>query len=109
MDTLQRLQEWYAAQCNGDWEHEFGIDIGTLDNPGWSLSVDLTGTAWEDASFTEVSDLASETEWISCKVKKRRFEGRCGPRMLEEMLLVFLRWADAVRESQGSDKKPAAT
>jgi len=33
-NLLQFLQEWYLEQCNGDWEHEFGIKIETLDNPG---------------------------------------------------------------------------
>jgi ribosomal protein L37E len=36
-DLLSKLSDWYAAQCDGDWEHEFGIHIGTLDNPGWSV------------------------------------------------------------------------
>ncbi|MGL4464545.1 MAG: Imm53 family immunity protein [Planctomycetia bacterium] len=27
MDTLARLQDWYAAQCDGDWEHQQGIRI----------------------------------------------------------------------------------
>ncbi|GHB54781.1 hypothetical protein GCM10010331_48120 [Streptomyces xanthochromogenes] len=34
-NVLDRLQSWYSAQCNGDWEHEWGIKIDTLDNPGW--------------------------------------------------------------------------
>jgi len=33
-DLLKWLQDWYAARCYGDWEHEFGINIRTLDNPG---------------------------------------------------------------------------
>ena len=41
MHQIEQLQAWYAAQCNGKWEHTYGIAIGTLDNPGWSLSVDL--------------------------------------------------------------------
>ena len=43
MDELQLLQEWYVAQCDGDWEHSYGVKIDTLDNPGWSLKVDLVG------------------------------------------------------------------
>nr|TKK07812.1 hypothetical protein SrhCFBP13529_11555 [Stenotrophomonas rhizophila] len=45
MHALDRLQKWYADQCDGDWEHSFGIRIDTLDNPGWTVSVDLTDTA----------------------------------------------------------------
>ncbi|MGK7942612.1 MAG: Imm53 family immunity protein [Crocosphaera sp.] len=24
------LQDWYTSQCNGEWEHTYGIDIKTL-------------------------------------------------------------------------------
>jgi hypothetical protein len=33
-DLLRWLQDWHAGQCDGDWEHSYGVDIGTLDNPG---------------------------------------------------------------------------
>jgi hypothetical protein len=33
--TLTWLQAWYAEQCDGDWEHQFGVSVETLDNPGW--------------------------------------------------------------------------
>jgi hypothetical protein len=31
------IQKWYSAQCDGEWEHDLGVAIGTLDNPGWSV------------------------------------------------------------------------
>ncbi|MFE4959105.1 Imm53 family immunity protein [Streptomyces sp. NPDC056653] len=31
---LDWLQNRYAQQCDGDWEHEWGVKIATLDNPG---------------------------------------------------------------------------
>ena len=37
-DALYLLQRWYVAQCDGEWEHAYGVEIGTLDNPGWSIS-----------------------------------------------------------------------
>lgn len=40
-DVLGRLERWYAAQCNGDWEHTYGITIETLDNPGWTFKWSL--------------------------------------------------------------------
>ena len=36
---LEALQHWYESQCDGDWEHEFGVKIGTLDNPGWMVDI----------------------------------------------------------------------
>lgn len=46
-DTLSRLQNWYAAQRDGRWEHNFGISIVTSDNPAWNVTVALTGTTAE--------------------------------------------------------------
>jgi hypothetical protein len=43
-NLLPRLQRWYHSQSDGTWEHASGVRIETLDNPGWSLKVDLRGT-----------------------------------------------------------------
>lgn len=34
VDTLGRLQRWFAAHCDGSREHRYGIRIETCDNPG---------------------------------------------------------------------------
>ncbi len=34
MDLLTWVQRWYLDQCDGEWEHEWGVKIDTLDNPG---------------------------------------------------------------------------
>lgn len=94
-DSLQRLQAWYHDHCDGTWEHEYEVRIDTLDNPGWSLVVDLLGTALAARSFSRVEDLGSEDEWISCEVVAAQFKGHGGPRMLGRILDVFLDWATA--------------
>ena len=63
-DLLAFLEAWYAAQCNGDWEHDFGVTLETLDNPGWSLRVDLVGTALEGRAFARKETESSETGWL---------------------------------------------
>jgi len=99
MSSLQELQEWYLSQCNEDWEHTYGVSIETLDNPGWSLEVELTDTYLEAKEFNEQSyGVGNEAEssgenWIICKVKDNKFIGYGGPRKLEEIINVFLWWA----------------
>jgi hypothetical protein len=99
MSALVDLQEWYFSQCNEDWEHTYGVSIGTLDNPGWSFAVELTDTYLEAITFTEHSygvgldGDASGDEWLICKVEGGKFVGYGGPRKLEEMISVFLSWA----------------
>ncbi len=101
MNALTRLQEWYLSQCNEDWEHTYGVAIGTLDNPGWSLVIDLMETELADRPFAPVEksvgaeSLAGDHDWISCKVKDNKFIAHGGPQKLEEMVLVFLSWASA--------------
>jgi Immunity protein 53 len=93
--TLRKLQSWYQAQCDGDWEHGEGITIKTLDNPGWSLEVALADTPLEHKAFTELKrDYESETEWLTCFLRDGKFMGASGPQKLEEMIEVFLTWAD---------------
>lgn len=38
-NLITQLQNWYKSQCDGIWEHEYGLDISTLDNPGWRVHI----------------------------------------------------------------------
>jgi len=93
LSVIQQLEAWYAARCNGEWEHAHGVRIDTLDNPGWSVIIDLVGTSLGEVPFPEINELDSETEWMSCAVREQRFEGRGGPAMLHRILSVFLEWS----------------
>lgn len=91
---LQGLQQWFEAQCNGDWEHQYGVRIATLDNPGWSLDVDLTDTALAEKIFDAVSIERSDADWVHCKVESAVFKARGGARNLGEMLAFFVAWSE---------------
>jgi hypothetical protein len=99
--SLQELQDWYRSQCNEDWEHSFGVKIETLDNPGWSVTVDLRETGLQDKQFAPRSygaiahNLSDSEDWIVCKVEERQFKGAGGPKKLEEIIATFLAWAKA--------------
>ncbi len=96
METLSRLQQWYRHQCDGDWEHGYGIRIETLDNPGWRVTIDLTGTVLEARRFERVThqDPIDEHQWIHAWTEDRQFHGACGPDDLLSLIELFLRWAD---------------
>ena len=95
VSALQRLRQWYKAQCDGDWEHSYGVSIGTLDNPGWRLEIDLTDTPLQYKSFIEVkSDYEHGENWLTCFLRDGKFQGACGPDRLEEILGIFLEWAE---------------
>jgi len=53
-DNLIWLSQWYLSQCDNNWEHSFGVKVDTLDNPGWSLKIDLTDTEMRGRDFGRV-------------------------------------------------------
>lgn len=92
--AIEALGRWYAAQCDGDWEHRYGITIESLDNPGWRVRIDLAGTGLAGLRFDEVKDLGPVDTWIHCRVEDGQFRGAGGPPMLTPILERFLAWAD---------------
>jgi hypothetical protein len=89
------LQRWFADTCDGKWETNDGIQIGQLDNPGWTLTIDLTGTRW--AARTTAAQLVERDEhsWLSIKSTGRRFEAACGPLDLVWAIDSFRNWLDS--------------
>jgi hypothetical protein len=93
MTSLERLENWYESHCNGDWEHQYGIKIGTLDNPGWRITFDLTGTRSEDKIF-EVELERTKNDWLQCWVDNDKFNAACGPKNLSEVINIFFELVD---------------
>ncbi|MFE1798632.1 immunity 53 family protein [Streptomyces sp. NPDC059517] len=90
---LDWLQNWYAQQCDGDWEHEWGVKIGTLDNPGWTVSIDLEGTGLEARDHPRQDIDRAPQDWVSVWVAEKTFHAACGPGNLTEALTLFRTWA----------------
>jgi hypothetical protein len=97
------LQNWYAAQCDGDWEHSYGVQIETLDNPGWYVVINLADTPLEGATFQPVDERhRSEDNWIDCRLVEEHplrvrvggpyFAGAGGSHNLSEILHTFREW-----------------
>lgn len=119
ISTLSRLQRWYKSNCDGDWEHSYGIDIGNLDNPGWTVKINLDDTPLANVPFQQAvhgeeddnfdEDGRQIGPWWTCKVqeifKSDEENGKqyrkglfwtayCGPDSLEQVLTIFLDWAE---------------
>ena len=97
-DQLKRLSNWYSAQCNGEWEHKFGVHVGTLDNPGWTLRVSLQGTRAEGRALDRVRIERSLNDWLHCWVdqEKQEFHAAMGSINLAEGVEAFLDWFERV-------------
>ncbi|WP_339323105.1 immunity 53 family protein [Paenibacillus sp. FSL W8-0194] len=98
MDLLKWIEEWFANNCDGDWEHSRGIRISTLDNPGWSIYINLEGTSLEEAVFQPVVIERSEIDWVHCNIQEMIFRGFGGSRNLNELLSIFKHWTETFRK-----------
>ena len=93
-DLISRLEGWYVSQCNGTWEHGAGVSLQTLDNPGWSLAVDIAETEWANRPFSRMRIDRSEHNWLQCWLENGRFHAVGGPLNLREMIETFLWFVD---------------
>ncbi len=88
--AFARLQEWYLSQCDNDWEHSYGIKIDTLDNPGWTVTIDLAGTKLEGLVSARQRIDRDEDDWAQYEVRGQQFIACGGPLNLEELIDMFL-------------------
>ena len=107
-DELQWLMRWYLAECNNDWEHQYGVAIDTLDNPGWSLKVDLTETEMQGRSFERVwhgeptddlDEWRRTGSWWVADVKDGKFTASCGPLDLAAVIGLFRHWVEGAGQA----------
>jgi hypothetical protein len=99
-DPLPRLTRWFAAHCDGEWEHGHGISITTTDNPGWWVKVALGQTELADRDFVPVLENIDTNghpcalRWLHCSIKDGQWQGAGDETRLDEILAIFLAWAD---------------
>lgn len=91
-NLLQWIQEWYSSNCDGCWENLYGVKIENIDNPGWSVTIDLIDTELEDRNFTGVELDNSDNDWLCCEVKNGQFVAAGDSRKLEKILTIFKEW-----------------
>lgn len=87
--SVDFLQTWYSDRCDGDWEHEFGIKITTIDNPGWLLEVDLVGTDSEGFSMEKSRIEKGRERWMISWSDGKKFRVACDPLSLSESFVLF--------------------
>jgi hypothetical protein len=88
---LDFVTNWCVAHCNGDWEHDVGIKIETLDNPGWAVDVRIAETELEGVATEWRREEASAEDWLHWRSTGEMFEARCGPGNVSQALAALTR------------------
>lgn len=95
MNNLNWLQNWYRMRTDGNWEHQYGIKIETVDNPGWRVDIDLADTELSAIPFSRVNSEKDKFDWIHCWVEDCKFKIACSSSNLDQGLEIFRNWAKA--------------
>jgi hypothetical protein len=93
-ETLRWLAEWYGGRADGVWEHDYGVTIETLDNPGWQVRIDLTGTSLSDRAFAS-EEYEEKEHWARFwkDDQKHVFHAVGDATALPRLIGRFRRWA----------------
>jgi hypothetical protein len=94
---LGALQTWYAAQCDGNWEQEFGVSLSTCEVAGWELRVDLVGTSLAGEELQRERAARSPDDWLEVWCDGYTFRAAGGVENLRDMVEAFSRFADRVQ------------
>lgn len=98
VSNLVALQTWYAAECNGDWEHSYGVVIETLDNPGWSVEIDLEETQLACRARAVVETRSSDLDWLRIEITDAKFIGAGDPMKLGHIIAAFIEFKTSVED-----------
>lgn len=106
MDPFEWLERWYREQCDGEWEHHYGITIETLDNPGWLVQVDLRGIEPAALAADRVLAVLGEPPsdengnlggpiWMKCDIESGKFVGAGDPTQLRAIVAQLRSFVEA--------------
>jgi len=99
-NLLSKLSRWFAAHCDGEWEHDRGISITTTDNPGWWVRIELGRTELVGRDFAilseniDASGFPQAPRWLHCSLRDGQWHGAGDETRLEQIIATFLAWAE---------------
>ena len=103
MNAISWLEEWYKSNCDSFWEHDYGMSIETLDNPGWRVMIELHETQLEEKKFNNYAIDNGEDDWIECRVGEGIFHGSGDPSKLLRIIEIFKSFAEDEEQSVEAD------
>ncbi|WP_308403849.1 Imm53 family immunity protein [Streptomyces sudanensis] len=99
------IQSWYASNCDGEWEHEFGIRMVTTDNPGWHIRIDVAETDLEGVVLPRERRDLPGGGWMIAWSDGEVFQAACDPGSLGHVDALFEKAAEnAADEAEGPDR-----
>lgn len=88
MNNMKWLELWYKQNCDGYWEHFYGVKIETMDNPGWSVEINFSQMDYE-LEIDKYEKDEGDDNWIVCSMENGCFKGFGDSLKLDEIIGIF--------------------
>jgi hypothetical protein len=99
---------WYESNCDGYWEHSYGINIQSTDDPGFSITIDLKETECEGApsriiehDFLKRYEENPVKRWYKIEVEQDKFVAYSSIASFDEVFRVFFELVAECRALKG--------
>lgn len=72
-EILNWLSNWYKIECNGDWEHSYGLIIN-FNSEKVNIEIDIEDTRFtQEETMFEINSVNSVNDWINIKIDKQKY------------------------------------
>ncbi len=87
---LEALMGWYNANCDGDWEHSYGVKIETTEEGGWLFQADLADTAYATDDLARRESRRSDADWLVVEIHDGAYRASGGGCSLIDIVAGFV-------------------
>lgn len=96
MEILEWIQHWFEDNCDGKWERGQGIQITTLENPGWEVEIDISNTSIANLKMEWILNELGPHDWYGVKIEDQKFSASGDVGKLEFLLGLFKEMIDKI-------------
>ncbi len=88
------LMYWFWSQCNGDWEHEYGIVLDTTSEGKWKLDISISNSILDGVEFISNDFIANAGNEVECKFDNQSLVVYADTQNIIRVLQSFRAWAE---------------
>ncbi len=89
-ELLNWLSNWYKIECNGDWEHTYGITINITQDRVF-VEIDIDDTRFDnDSIMSEIKFESSKNDWVNIEIENQKFVAKGDRSKLIQIIEYFI-------------------
>lgn len=92
---LDWLQLWYHSQCDGDWEHQYGVTMTLKKSEEWEFDIDLTYTEMQGIHLSDAEQSDPEGGWLRWRSDGWHFRAECSRKNVIAVIAEFRTWVES--------------